>query len=288
MSASPEAVSPHTRLLHRTEYRYESAVRLGPQLVRLRPLPDPGVLPGAYSLTVDPAPTSMHWQADPFGNLVARLLLPGPIERLVLMVSLELDLTPGNPFDFLLDTEAGRSPFHYAVDVADALAMFRRADHPGAMLETMRDETTGADDTVAFLLRLAGRVVDRVAYITRMEAGVWPPEQTLAEGRGSCRDTAWLLVQLLRLHGIAARFVSGYLVQTPEDGAPRSAELHAWADAYLPGAGWIGLDPTSGLLTAEGHIRLAVSPDPSGAAPLSGTVQPGPVRLQTSINLLPV
>ncbi len=275
-------------LVHRTEYHYDRPVRLGPQVVRLRPMPDPRMAPAPYRLVIDPVPSSMHWQLDPLGNVVARLVLPGPVACLVLEASLTLGLLPANPFDFLLEPEAGQWPFRYAVDVADALAPYRRPDHPGPLLQEMRLQTAGAADTVGFLLALAGQVVARVAYIVRMEAGVWPPDRTLAEGRGSCRDSAWLLVQLLRLHGFASRFVSGYLVQTPEDGGARSAELHAWADVYLPGAGWTGLDATSGFLTAEGHVALAASPDPEGAAPLTGTVEPAAVRLETSIRLDPV
>ena len=167
------------------------------------------------------------------------------------------------------------------------MAPFRRCAEPGPLLAELVRATSVAGETVAFLLTLAPAVLARVAYTVRMEAGVWTPEQTLATGRGSCRDSAWLLVQLLRQHGVAARFVSGYLVQTPEDGSPRQAELHAWAEAYLPGAGWIGLDATSGLLTAEGHVGLAAGPSPDDAAPLSGTVEPGVVRLETTIQLVP-
>ena len=133
------------------------------------------------------------------------------------------------------------------------------------------------------MIGLAAAVRDRVRYTTRMEAGVLPVEQTLTNALGSCRDSAWVLVQLLRLHGIAARFVSGYLVQLSDDMGRDAAELHAWAEAYLPGAGWIGLDSTSGLITAEGHVGLAASADVDGAAPLSGTVEPAQVRLETSI-----
>ena len=278
----------HVRLVHRTVYHYDRPVRLGPQWVRLRPLPNPRFPPAPYALTVDPAPLSTHWQVDPLGNHVARLVLPGPLDRLALEVTIDLDLTPRNAFDFLLDPESGTWPFLYAPPVADALAPFRHPDHPGPQLQALCDETATAADTVPFLLNLAARVRDRVAYIVRMEQGVWPPDRTLAEGRGSCRDSAWLLVQLLRMHGLAARFVSGYLVQQPEDGSPPGAELHAWAEAFLPGAGWIGVDATSGFLTAEGHIPLAATPDPLGAAPLSGTVEPGEVRLETSVTVAPL
>ena len=276
-----------TSLVHRTEYHYERPVRLGPQWVRLRPLPDPRLPPAPYRLTVEPAPLSLHWQTDPLGNHVARLVLPQPLGLLVLEVEVTLDLTPANPFDFLLEPEAGQWPFRYAADLSDALMAFRRADHAGPLLEALWADTAQPAETVPFLLGLAARVRDAVAYIVRMEAGVWPPDRTLSEGRGSCRDSAWVLVQLLRMHGVAARFVSGYLVQQPEDGSVPVAELHAWAEAFLPGAGWVGVDATSGFLTAEGHIPLAASPDPVGAAPLSGTVEPGAVRLETSIVLRP-
>lgn len=274
-------------LVHRTEYHYARPLRLGPQLVRLRPMPDPRAAPAPYRLLVEPAPLSLHWQADPLGNHVARLVLPQPLTRLALQVEMTLDLTPRNAFDFLLEPEAETCPFHYGVDIADQLAAFRRVDHAGPLLDALWRDTAEPDGTVAFLLRLAAQVRISVAYVVRMEPGVWPPDRTLAEGRGSCRDSAWVLVQLLRMHGVAARFVSGYLVQHPEDGSPSGAELHAWAEAFLPGAGWVGVDATSGFLTAEGHIPLAASPDPMGAAPLSGTVEPGEVRLETSITVGP-
>lgn len=278
-------MTKRARLVHRTVYLYDRLVRLGPQWVRLRPLPNPRFDPAPYCLTVDPAPLSTHWQVDPLGNHVARLVLPGPLDRLVLDVTIELDLTPRNAFDFLLEPGAGTWPFFYAPETADTLAAFRRADHPGPLLQALCDETAVGADTVPFLLSLAALVRDRIAYIVRMEHGVWPPDRTLAEERGSCRDSAWLLVQLLRMHGIAARFVSGYLVQQPEDGSAPGAELHAWAEAFLPGAGWIGVDATSGFLTTEGHVALAATPEPLGAAPLSGTVEPGVVRLETSVSV---
>ena len=269
--------------MHRTDYYYDRPVRLGPQVVRLRPLPDLRRGPVPYRLEVDPAPLSLHWMVEPGGNPVARLVLPQPIPRLSLAVTLELDMAVRNPFDFLLEPEAEQWPFLYAPAVADALAEFRRPDLPGPALVALRQATAMATGTVRFAISLAAAVRDRVRYTTRMEPGVLPVEQTLGGALGSCRDTAWVLVQLLRLHGIAARFVSGYLVQFPDDHGRDGAELHAWAEAFLPGAGWIGLDATSGLMTAEGHVALAASADIEGAAPLSGTVEPAQVRLETSI-----
>ncbi len=271
-------------LVHRTIYHYARPVRLGPQWLRLRPLPDPRGAAPEFRLTVDPVPGGLHWQMDPWGNQVGRLLLPEPVRRLSIEVVLGLDLSPRNPFDFVLDGDAAAWPFRYQPAEADALAALRRADQAGPLLDGLRAATAAGGATVETLLAWGAAVRDRLDYEVRMEPGVWLPERTLAEGRGSCRDAAWLLVQLLRLHGVAARFVSGYLVQRPEDGAA-GAELHAWAEAFLPGAGWVGVDATSGLLTAEGHVALAASPEPAGTAPLSGTVEPTETRLETSIAL---
>ena len=171
-------------------------------------------------------------------------------------------------------------PFTYASATVAALARYLAADPAEPGVQELADEA-GPAATVEWLLALTARVRDRLEYVVREEPGVWSPGQTLAEGRGSCRDSAWLLVQALRLRGVAARFVSGYLVQD------EGAELHAWAEAYLPGAGWVGVDATSGFLTAEQHIGLAAAPEPGGAAPLEGTVEPGPVHLTTSVQVLP-
>ena len=273
---------PIAELVHQTDYFYDRAVRLGPQLVRLRPVPDLRRPEPGYNLAIEPLPASVHWLWEPSGNPAARLVLAGPTAHLRLTVTLELDMTPRNPFDFLLEPEAQRAPFRYAPEAADALAAFRRPDLPGPELLALRDATAAPEETVPFVIGLARSVAERVAYTVRMDAGVWPVERTLGERLGSCRDSAWVLVQLLRLHGIAARYVSGYLVQFPNDHGEDVAELHAWTEAYLPGAGWVGLDATSGLLTAEGHVALAASVDVEGAAPLSGTVEPAGVRLEFS------
>lgn len=274
----------HVVLTHHTDYVYDRPVQLGPQLVRLRPMPDLRAPAPGFDLRVEPAPLSLHWLQDPWGNAVGRLIPGGPTDRLALTVRLTLDMAARNPFDFLVEPAAVTWPFHYDVASADALAPFLRADQAGPLLQAMRLELAAPQDTVGMVIALAAATRDRIAYVVRMEAGVWPPERTLQEQRGSCRDSAWLVVQLLRLHGIAARFVSGYLVQATDAGL--GAELHAWAEAYLPGAGWIGVDATSGLLCAEGHVAVAGSPGPIGAAPLDGTVEAGEARLTTSIRVV--
>ncbi len=282
---------PRATLTHQTTYHYERPVRLGPQWLRLRPRPDPRAQPPGFCLRIDPAPTGLYWQSDAWGNHIARLVFPDPLDRLDILATLTLDRSPRNPFAFVLDPPAARWPFPYDPQDAEALAPFLRPDHPGPLLQAFQAGAPAQEpvqETVALLLALAAQVRDRVIYVVRMEPGVWPPDLTLREGRGSCRDSAWLLVQLLRLRGIAARFVSGYLIQQPEDGGPPNAELHAWAEAFLPGAGWIGADATSGLLAAEGHVALAAAPGPLAAAPLSGTVEPAGVRLETSVTVEPL
>jgi len=279
-------VPPLIGLVHRTSYRYDRPVRLGPQSIRLRPMPHARTPIPSYALRIGPEPASLHWQQDPHGNSLARAVLPGPIDAMDVVVDLVADLAPQDPFNFLLDPGAESWPFRYEPLMADDLGQFRRTDHAGPLLQGLRDETPPSGmPTVGLILELTHRVRNRVAYIVRMESGVWNPDRTLAEARGSCRDSAWLLIQLLRLHGVAARFVSGYLIQLPDDGTPDVADLHAWAEAFLPGAGWIGLDATSGLLTAEGHIPLAASPHPIAAAPITGTVEPSGVVLETDMQL---
>ena len=279
-------MAPLVGLVHRTSYRYDRPVRLGPQNIRLRPIRHGRTPILEYRLHIDPEPSSLHWQQDPHGNSLARVVLPGPVEALDVVVDLVADLSPQDPFNFLLEPGAESWPFRYEPSMADDLSQFRHTDHAGPSLQALRDETPpSSTPTVGLILELTHRVRDRVAYIVRMEPGVWNPDRTLIEARGSCRDSAWLLIQLLRLHGIAARFVSGYLIQLPGDGTPDIADLHAWAEAFLPGAGWIGLDATSGLLTAEGHIPLAASPYPIDAAPITGTVEPSGVVLETDMQL---
>ncbi|MGE5517631.1 MAG: DUF2126 domain-containing protein [Bacteroidota bacterium] len=279
------------KLRHTTRYTYDRPVGLSPQVVRLRPAPHSRTPVLSYSLNIDPKPHFINWQQDPQSNWLARLVFPEPTESFVVDVDLVADMSVINPFDFFLEPSAETFPFRYAPELDHELKPFLHCDAAGPLLKQFLASipTDAPMQTTNFLVALNQRLQHEISYTIRMEPGVQTPEQTLTLRSGSCRDSAWLLVQVLRRLGLAARFVSGYLIQLvpdvkPLDGPAGATEdftdLHAWTEVYLPGAGWIGLDPTSGLLTGEGHIPLAASPDPGSAAPITGAVDPCEVSFE--------
>ncbi len=287
---------------HRSRYTYPRPALLGPHVIRLRPSDHTKARIESYTLDIAPE-HRVHWQRDPHGNHIARVTFKAGqnVAALELHVAMAVEIKPVNPFDFFIDDRVKQLPFSYPDRQDTELAPYLDTGDPAYRLGRRASELLASlpwsGDTMEILVKLNATVREKIAYVIRDEPGVWTPEETLTNGRGSCRDAAVLLVALMRQRGIAARFVSGYLVQLADEGmipnepkgvARDVVDLHAWAEAFIPGAGWIGFDGTSGLLCGEGHIPLASVASPSHAAPLDGTsdVSASAVEFSTEITRL--
>ncbi|MDA0772803.1 MAG: transglutaminase family protein [Cyanobacteria bacterium] len=282
-------------LNHKTKYSYDKAISMGPQIIRLHPAAHSRTNIVSYSLSVKPSPHFIHWQQDPHGNHIARVIFPDRIKSFSVEVDLIADMTVINPFDFFLEKSAETFPFTYDEALRHDLQPFLGAQKPGAALNKLiKSIDLKPNKTIDFLIDLNKFVHSKVKYLIRMEAGVQTSEETLKLGSGSCRDSAWLMVELLRNLGLAARFTSGYsIILKPDlkfseddpDIDDDFVDLHAWAEVFLPGAGWVGLDPSSGLLVGEGAIPLVSSPDPTSAAPISGELENCKVEFAHSMSI---
>jgi uncharacterized protein (DUF2126 family) len=307
-------MSVRVAIHHRTEYHYDKLVNLSPHTIRLRPAPHTRTPLHHFSLKVEPEENFLNWQQDPFGNYMARYVFPEKTKKLVVDVNLVADMVTINPFDFFVEESAEFYPFKYESQLAKELTPYFEIKESGPLLTKLLDELNDAElglamtlsdqglaekaqkdgnanksHIVHFLVELNQQLEKIINYTIRMEPGIQSCEKTLECTTGSCRDSAWLLVQVLRHMGLAARFVSGYLIQLTADqeslDGPSGPEedftdLHAWAEVYVPGAGWIGLDATSGLFAGEGHIPLACTPDPTSAAPITGATDKCEVRFK--------
>jgi len=288
-------MSIHVALNHVTHYRYDRRIGLSPQVVRLRPAPHCRTPILSYSLRVEPDGHFINWQQDPFSNYLARLVFPERTTELKVTVDLVAEMAVYNPFDFFLEPRAEKFPFVYDDELRQELVPYLATDRATPRFtEFLSGIERDEQRTMDFLVGLNQRLQKEIRYLIRLEPGVQTPEQTLQFASGSCRDSGWLLVQLLRHLGLAARFVSGYLIQLKPDvkalDGPSGSEvdftdLHAWCEVYLPGAGWIGLDPTSGLLAGEGHIPLACTPQPTSAAPITGAVDESEVEFSHAMRI---
>ena len=276
-------------LRHLTSYSYEKPITLGPQVVRLRPAAHCRTPILRYALKVTPSQHLVTWHHDLYNNHLARFVFQEKSAEFKVEVDLVAELSPINPFDFFLEPGTEQFPFQYSADVATGLAPYLVAETTGPLLQRfLKNISRETRSTISFLVDVNSQVKNTIGYTVRVDPGIQTCEQTLERRSGSCRDSAWLLMQVLRHCGLAARFASGYLIQlaAPPDGAAKdSADLHAWAEVFLPGAGWIGLDPTSGLFTGEGHIPLACAPHPRDASPIAGTVEPSRVEFAYAMSL---
>lgn len=266
-------MSTSISLHHKTFYTYDRPVFLSPHLFRLRPAAHAPAKIERYSLHFEPTDQVTHWQQDVFGNFIARVDFNGPMTGMSVEVNLDATLTAYDPFNVRIDDYAQTFPFQYLPNTRKDLFSYLELVDQGPKLAafTAMAQNPG-QDILGFLVSINQMVYNQIGYLQRMEEGVRTSEQTLDYGTGSCRDSAWMLVQVLRYLGLAARFVSGYLVQLQT--VKPSVDLHAWVEVFIPGAGWIGLDTTSGLFTSEGHIPLAATPRTLDAAPVTGTTDP--------------
>ena len=274
----------HVGIEHITRYRYDRAVALSPHFIRLRPAPHSRTPILDYRLQISPENHRIYWQQDPFGNFVARAMFPERVQELCVSVHLVADMTVINPFDFFVEKYAEHYPFQYDALLKQELEPYLEITEQGPRLMAWLEKVQRKKlRIVDFLVALNHRLQGDIGYTVRLDPGIQSCEETFEKGTGSCRDSGWLLVQILRHLGLAARFVSGYLIQLTSDqkalDGPSGPEqdftdLHAWAEVYIPGAGWIGLDPTSGLFAGEGHIPLACTPQAVSAAPITGYTDP--------------
>ncbi|MCP8690293.1 DUF2126 domain-containing protein [Marinobacterium sedimentorum] len=282
-----------TKIHHLTRYKFDRHVNLAPHVLRLRPAAHSRTQIHSYSLKVTPENHFINWQQDPFGNFLARLVFPEKTTELCIEVEVIADMTVINPFDFFVEKYAEHFPFEYDESQQKELAPYLECTEPDSPLlqewvASVPREKMPIND---FMVSLNQRLQQDISYGLRFEAGIQSCQETLELKKGSCRDSAWLMVQILRSLGLAARFASGYLIQLSSDvksldgpSGPEAdfTDLHAWCEIYIPGAGWIGLDPTSGLMTGEGHIPLACTPDPASAAPISGAMDECEVEFEYS------
>ncbi len=285
----------HVALNHKTAYRYDRPISLSPHIVRLRPAPHCRTPILSYSMTVTPKTHFINWQQDPFSNYLGRLVFPEKTDVFQVEVDLVAEMIIINPFDFFLEPDAETFPFEYAPELKLDLGPYLAREPAGKKLKAYLAQIDRSTKlTNNFFVDLNLKLSRDIRYLIRMEPNVQSCEQTLALSSGSCRDSAWLLVNILRHLGLAARFVSGYLIQLAPDvksldgpSGPEAdfTDLHAWTEVYIPGAGWVGMDPTSGLFAGEGHIPLACSPEPKSAAPITGGLDDCEVKFSHSMTV---
>lgn len=260
---------------YETAYRYATPVSFSTHEIRLFPRGD--VFTRVHRLKFETnAGAKVRFGRDVFDNCVATCSFPGPATELRFQLELDLALEKKNPFDFLLRNEAASVPFSYPADLRRVLAPFRQKE-AGSLLEIPCwefPERGAPRPTVTVLVELNERLHECVGYERREEGPALPPAETLRRGRGACRDVALLLAAVLRQRGLAARLTSGYLREAEAESRRAEGSLHAWTEVYLPGAGWVGMDPTNGIFSNHNFITAAVGINPPDVTPIDGSFYP--------------
>jgi transglutaminase-like putative cysteine protease len=267
---------------HTTEYQFSRPVFFEPHQLRMQPRSDSSQRLVRFDVQIEPTPAGTTQAADAEGNIVTMAWFNDLHERMLLRVTSEVETLRENPFDFLLTPANRRLPIGYQPwELAQLAPALKRAavpihvDPARELAEQLRECSAG--EIVPFLVRLSETICDRFKVIHRDQGGPWPSATTIEQRQGACRDLAALYVDICRCVGLAARFVSGY--QTGE--ADRDERyLHAWAEVYLPGAGWRGFDPTLGLAVADRHVAVAAAVDPQHAAPITATYRGSNVQAE--------
>jgi len=256
--------------VHETRWRFSRPVFLEPHLVRLTPRTDAAQRLESFTLDVSPEPAGRAEIEDACGNRAWKLWFEGLHDELVLTTAFTARTLRQNPFDYLLDPGAHRLPPALPgperAGLAACLAPLEGAAAARSLGRDIAREAGG--DAVAFLAALTAWLYGNVAVVAREEPGFLAPDRTLKTRRGACRDTALVFLAACRAVGVPARFVSCY---QQGDAHQAGRDLHACAEAYLPGAGWRGYDPTLGLVAADAHLMLCAGHDPALTAPVTGT-----------------
>lgn len=265
---------------HCTSYKYDRLVTLGPQYIRLTPSSHYPLDLEYYSLNIDPEPSSKEWFNDIYENKIANILFSCPTSNFNIEVNLKAKLRPINIINFELPNCSKKYPFFYSHDERKKILPFLSAPEPTILFENFVNNILVFNKPTIELISEINKIVfNYLEYEKRNEPGIFSPEETLYLKKGSCRDFAWLLVNIFRKLGIASRFVSGYSIVYNE------VDLHAWCEVYLPSRGWIGLDATSGVFCSEYYIPLAAAPFPSATAPVEGLISSCKSSFNVEMNL---
>ena len=273
-------------LEHRTSYAFDAPVYLEPQTIRLRPRPDAATRVVGFDMAIDPLPAVRAENLDLEGNLVVMAWFQGAATRLEIRTRANVETLLTDPFRFLVADPDRTLPYAYPTEVGERLRSYRRAPdaaHPTVRAVAIEAARTSDRDQAGFPFMLARQIHRDFKLENRAEGTPLAAEETVAAGRGACRDLAVLFVECCRAMGLAARFVSGYAYTDDET----RAEMHAWGEVYLAGGGWRGFDPSRGLAAGDQHVTLAAAADPAGAAPVSGTFRADGVqsRLETELTM---